>query len=64
MTFLHFVKVVRDVFEYKCQIWTCDVKLLYVFDLNYLHDLPDFSTSGYYEGDKTSTVEREYPRTT
>ena len=53
MAFLHLVKVVRDVFEYKCQIWTLfsEAKLLYV-DLNGLHDLRDISTSGYYEGDK------------
>ena len=53
MAFLHLVKVVRYVFEDKCQIWTrCSkAKLLYV-DLNGLHDMHDISTSGYYDGDK------------
>ena len=51
MAFLHRVKVVRDVFDDKCQIWTrcSEAKLLYV-DLNGLHNLHDISTSGYYEG--------------
>ena len=64
MAFLHLVKVVRDIFTDKCQISTrsSDAKLLWV-DLNGLHDLHDISTSGYYEGEKTSTVEREYSRT-
>ena len=64
MAFLHLVKVVRDVFEDKCQIWTwrSEAKLLYV-DLNGLHDLHDISTSGYYEGEKTSKIEREYSKT-
>ena len=64
MAFLHLVRVVRDVFEDKCQIWTrcSEAKLSYV-DLNGLHDLHDISTSGYYEGKKTSTVEREYSKT-
>ena len=55
MAFLHLVKVVRDVFEDKCQIWTrcSEAKLLYV-DLNGLHDLHDISTPGCYEGEKKS----------
>ena len=64
MTFLHLVKVVRDVFEDKCQIWTrCSEAELLLVDLNGLHDLHDISTSGYNEGEKTSTVEREYSKT-
>ena len=53
MAFLQLVKTVRDVFEYKCQIWTLfsEAKLLLV-DFNGLHDLCDISTSSYYEGDK------------
>ena len=53
MTFLHLVKVVRDVFEDKCQTWTrwSEAKHVYV-DLNGLRDLHDISTSGYYEGEK------------
>ena len=64
MAFLHLVKVVRDIFEDKCQILTrcSEAKLLYV-DLNRLHGLHDISTSGYYEGEKTSTIEREYSKT-
>ena len=54
MAFLHLVKVVRDVLG---QIRCSEAKLLYV-DLNGLHDLHDISTSGYYEGGKTSTIER------
>ena len=47
LAFLHSVKVVRDVFEDKCQIWTrlSEAKLLLV-DLNGLHDLHGISTSG------------------
>ena len=64
MTILHLVKVVRDVFEDKCQIltWCSEAKFLYV-DLNSLHDLHDISTSGYYEGENTSTTERECCKT-
>ena len=53
MAFLHLVKVVCDVFEYKCQIWTLfsEAKLCKV-DFNGLHDLRDISTSWCYEGDK------------
>ena len=63
MAFLHLVKVVCDVFEDKCEIWTrcSEAKLLHV-ELNGLQDLHDISTSGYYEGEKTSTVESEYLR--
>ena len=63
MAFLHIVKVVHDVFEDKCQIWTwcSEAKLLYV-DLNGLHDLHDISTFGYYEDEKTSKIEREYSK--
>ena len=59
MAFLHLVKVVRDVYEYKCQIWTLfsDAKHLSV-DLNGLHDLRDISTFGYYEGG-TNHYDRE-----
>ena len=64
MAFLHLVKVVRDVFEDKCQIWTRYSEAnLFKVDLNGLHDLHDISTSGYHEGEKTSTVEREYSKT-
>ena len=65
MAFLHLVKIVSDVFEDKCQIWTSvsDEKLLLV-DLNGLHDLQDSSTSGYSEVGQTSTVEREYSQRT
>ena len=61
MTFLHLVKVVRDVFEYKFQILTLfsEAKLLYI-DLNGLHDLRDISTSGYYEGDKNQYGREEF----
>ena len=53
MAFLHFVKVVRDVFNDKrCS----EAKLLQVY-LNGFHDLHDISTSGYYEGEKTFTIE-------
>ena len=47
MAFLHLAKVVRDVFEDKCQIWTrcSEAKFLYV-DLNDLHDLHNISTFG------------------
>ena len=53
MAFLHLVKVVRDGFEFKCQIWTLfgEAKLLKI-DLNGSHDLRDITTSGYYKGDK------------
>ena len=64
MAFLYLVKVVRDVFEDKCQIWTrCSEAKRLKVDLNGLHDLHDISTSGYYEGEKTSTVERECSKT-
>ena len=64
MAFLHLTKVVRDVYEDKCQIWTrCSEAELLQVDLNSLHNLHDFSTSGYYEGEKTSTIEREYSKT-
>ena len=48
MALLHLVKVVRDVFEDKYQIWIrlSEAKLSCV-DLNGLHDLYDSSTSGY-----------------
>ena len=61
MAFLHPVKVVRDVFEDKCQIWSrfSEAKVLQV-DLYGLHDI---STSGYNEVRKTSTIEREYSKT-
>ena len=50
MAFLHLVKIVRDVFENKCQIWTrCSEAKLFYADLNGLHDLHDISTSGYSE---------------
>ena len=53
MVFLHPTKVVRDMFEDKCQIWTrCSEAELLQVDLNSLHDLHDISTSGYYEGEK------------
>ena len=47
------VKVVRDVFEDKCQIWTrfSEAKFFLV-DLNGLHDQHDICTSGYYKGDE------------
>ena len=63
MTFLHLVKVVHDVYLDKCQIWTrcSEAKLLNVY-LHGLYDLYDISTSGYYEGEKTSTIEREYSK--
>ena len=52
MALLYFVKVERDVFEDKCQIWTrCSEAKLFNVDLNGLHDLHDMSTSGYYEGE-------------
>ena len=65
MVFSHLVKVVCDVFEDKCQILTrfSEAKLLDV-DLNGLLDLHDISTSGYYEGAKTSAVERKCSKTT
>ena len=54
MAFLHIVKVVRDVFEDKCQIRTrCSEAKLLKVELNGLHDLYDISTSGYYEGETT-----------
>ena len=53
MTFLHLVKIVRDMFEDKCQIWTrCSEAKLLSVDLNGLHDLHDISTFGYYEDGK------------
>ena len=65
MVFLYHVKVVRDVFEDKCQVWTRFSEAeLWEVDLNGLHDLNDISTFGYYEDDKTCAVEREYSKTT
>ena len=53
MAFLHLVKVVRDVFEVQCQIWTlCSEAKLLLVDLNGLYNLHDISTSGYHEGEK------------
>ena len=53
MALLHFVKVVRDIFEDKCQILTrCSEAKPLKVDLNRLHNLHDISTSGYYEGEK------------
>ena len=53
MVFLHLVKVLRYVFEDKCQIWTRFSEAeIWLVDLNGLHDLYDISTSGYYEGEK------------
>ena len=60
MAFLRLVKVVRDVFEEKCQIWTrcSEAKFLWV-DLNGLHNLHDISTSGFYEGEKNYINRKE-----
>ena len=64
MSFLHLLKGVRDVLEDRCQIWTRFIKAKRLqVDLNCLHDLHDISNFGYYDGEKTSMVEREYSKT-
>ena len=65
MAFLHLAKVLRDVFEDKCQIWTrfIEAKFLKV-DVNGLHDLYDVSIPVIMKVKNNSTVDRDYSKIT
>ena len=47
-------------FSINAKFEPCSVRRKLCVDLNGLHDLHDISTSGYYEGGKTSAVERVF----